>query len=457
MIKYVWKNLFDFRIKAIFVFQFLLLSLCSLISVYPVILIKKVVDLAVYGKTENINIILSVGIFYLSVQVARAILVAMSKYLSKYMQVKLSFNLQKNILEHIGKVKLENIKFSDSSQMSNTLLQDTQYISENIVEPFTEFISAVFTFGFGFYFISTINFYLALLVLPLGLISSITIKMVSKKSNKNISTQRETTALLWKSFSEGILGFIPLRFHGFINEYFKKVNSQGELLKNTSINQGKIESLSYFATSSLFMVTIGTIMIDSSVFVVQGSMTLGGLTAIMMYSHMLSDPLIQLQEINHKIQRLKVSLYRVLKIMDLPFEDEPQACENINEIELVNAEYVIDDHKILDNINLHINKGSSLIISGATGSGKTTLVNLMTGIYEGKPEMVIYKNDGKTINGKPNISYMLQDEYIFDDTIINNILIGNRNLTQVELDKIIEVCELGNIVGNHIGAIGDTD
>lgn len=352
-------------------------------------------------------------------------------------------------------MKLGNIKFSDSSQLSNTLIQDTQYVSENIVEPFTEFISSVFTFCFGFYFISTINIYLALLVLPLGLISSITIKIVSKKSNKNIATQRETTTSLWKSFSEGILGFIPLRFHGFIDEYFKKVNAQGELLKKTSINQGKIESLSYLATSSLFMVTIGVIMIASSIFVVQGSMTLGGLTAIMMYSHMLSDPLINLQEINHKIQRLKVSLFRAQKIMDLPVEETPQTHKNIDEIELANAKFAVDDHTILDNINLHINKASSLIISGATGSGKTTLVNLLTGIYEGKPGMVTYKNGGKVINGTPNVSYMLQDEYVFDDTITSNILIGNRNLTPGELERIIEVCELGDVARNHIGALGD--
>ncbi len=447
-------HIIDTRVKVLFFVQLLCQAACAVISVYPVLLIRDLVDLAVCGEFRNINKIISIGCFYLGIQIVHGLLSALTRYLAGWLQANASFTIEKYVFRHISKVSLESIKFSDSVRLSNILAQDSQFISENMVASFGELTKAVLSFLFGFYFVSSINPFLALIVLPLGLISSLVIKKISDTSYRNLLEQRENSTRLWKKFYEGIMGFLPLRFHDTMEQYSEKIEIQGKLLEKTTVKQGYLESLSSFATSTLFMVTIGLIMITAAIFVVRGSLTLGGLTAVMMYNHMLSDPLIKLQEINHRIQRLKVSLSRVHDMLNLPVETL-QEKGGIDEIQLAGAAWEADGHPILDHVDLHLFRGQSLMIAGASGTGKTTMANLLAGIYRCTNGEVRFGENRRWSSKKPKVSYMLQDEYLFDDTILRNIMIGNPNLSEETLRTILSVCELEEVAARHGGAVGD--
>lgn len=91
-------------------------------------------------------------------------------------------------------------------------------------------------------------------------------------------------------------------------------------MKKFILKQSKLDSLSYFALSSLFMMTIGGILIISSIFVVKGYVSIGGLTAIMMYNHLLVDPLVDSLQLQQSFIKLKISLKRINKIFDIPID-----------------------------------------------------------------------------------------------------------------------------------------
>lgn len=447
-------HIINTRVKVLFLIQLLFQAVCAVISVFPVLLVRDIVDLAAYGENRNIHKIICIGCIYLGIQIIHGFLTGVTKYLTSWLQANLSLTLEKHIFQHISKVSLQSIKFSDSVRLSNILAQDSQFISENVVASFGELVSAALSFLFGFYFVSSINRHLAFIVLPLGLISSVMIRRISDTSYKNLLEQRENSTRLWKTFYEGIMGFLPLRFHNTMDRYGEKIEIQGKLLEKTTVKQGYIESLSSFVTRTLFMVTIGLIMITSAIFVVRGSLTLGGLTAVMMYNHMLSDPLIKLQEVNHRIQRLKASLSRVRNMLSLPVETP---CEKggIDEIELAGVTWDIDGYPILTQVDLHMLKGQSLMITGASGTGKTTMANLLAGIYLPGDGKVIFRENQNLSPKKPKVSYMLQDEYLFDDTIRQNILTGNPTLSDETLRTIIAICELEDVITRHGEAVGE--
>lgn len=91
-------------------------------------------------------------------------------------------------------------------------------------------------------------------------------------------------------------------------------------MKKFILKQSKLDSLSYFALSSLFMMTIGGILIISSIFVVKGYVSIGGLTAIMMYNHLLLYPLVDSLQLQQSFIKLKISLKRINKIFDIPID-----------------------------------------------------------------------------------------------------------------------------------------
>lgn len=454
MIHYIWKQLLSSRAKIWLFLHMFLIAAGAFLGMYPIVLIRKVVDMAVAGMHENVGEIIKSGVFYLIVQTAQAGANAASQYIAKSLQAEITYSMQQEVFGHVCYVNLRGIRSGYSGKLSSILIQDTEFISENLVFSCTELVSAVLTFAFGFYFIAQINLYFVFLVLPLGLISSISIRAVSRKSFENLNEYREIYTKLWKSFHEGILGFFSLRLHDSMTPYFDKVTAQGKVMKQKMCTQGRLESLAYFVSNALFMITIGLIMILSSVFVVFGKMTLGGLTAVMMYNHMLSDPLLKIQEISHKLQRLKVSFLRILGILELPTE-ERKAVSGINEIKLVHAGFEIGGQTILADVNIRIGEGESVMVTGATGSGKTTLINLLAGIYPASSGQVIFKRDGENVDGMPRISYMLQDEYVFDDTLYENVAVGNKNLSMEEFCELLKICELEEVSASHSGSLGE--
>lgn len=455
MNKFVWKFLLNQKQKWFFILQTVLILIGALLSVCPIYFMEKVINAAVYSTNQSLKIIIFYGGIYLFLQIVRAYLVAKTEFLAKQKQAEITYNLQVDTFEQISKIKLNQIKFNSTSGISTTLIEDTQFVGENVITSYNELVSAIATFIFGVYFISKINPWLCLLILPLALISSIVIKKLAEQSYENLNEQREKSTELWSTFEEGILGFLSLRLHNDIKNYFSKIKNRGISLKNALERQAGLESRTYFCTSSLFMITIGCIMISSSIFIVNGKITVGGLTAIMMYNNLLSEPMIKLQDIVKKSQKLNVSANRLKKIFSHIEVDEDNVNDVVDKIMLENIYYKINGRSILENISLTISPKSSLMIHGETGSGKTTLVNIITGVYACTEGNIRYFYNDRKRDCRPRVSYMLQDEYLFNDTIYENICIGNRTATKENIDNIIKICKLSSVIKNHPEKIGE--
>ena len=454
MLKYI-KSLFDFQ-KSILL---LLIMICTVISAvfsfYPVILIQKIVDTASGNGANIFAIILNYGVLYLILQILNAAFSSLAKYLTELLQAKISLKAQLNLYRSLTRTQIQYIKNNHTSDLNNYLIKDTEYCAQNILSPYVRGISALLQFVFGFYFMSRINIYLTLIIIPLGLFSSLMIEAIRKKSEQNFTKQRRATELMWKTFTEGIYGFLPVKLHRVTETYYKKVSKNGESLADSQIRQSRLENLTYFCTSSLFMFSIGIILIISALMITKDIISVGGLTAILMYNHMLTDPLLETVSINQDLIRLKVSVGRLQQILNLPKDRENLPVVPVDEILLENISYDFESRTIIKDLTLNLKAPVSLAVFGKTGAGKTTLVNLITHIYTPRKGHVQYRWKGSVVQGLPKISYLIQDEYLFDDTITNNIMIANPSLPEEDFKEIVRECHLAEVLKNHSGTIGE--
>ncbi|MEY8430517.1 ABC transporter transmembrane domain-containing protein, partial [Lachnospiraceae bacterium 48-42] len=219
MTKYI-KSLFDFQ-KSILL---LLIMICTVISAvfsfYPVILIQKIVDTASGNGANIFAIILNYGVLYLILQILNAAFSSLAKYLTELLQAKISLKAQLNLYRSLTRTQIQYIKNNHTSDLNNYLIKDTEYCAQNILSPYVRGISALLQFVFGFYFMSRINIYLTLIIIPLGLFSSLMIEAIRKKSEQNFTKQRKATELMWKTFTEGIYGFLPVKLHRVTETYY---------------------------------------------------------------------------------------------------------------------------------------------------------------------------------------------------------------------------------------------
>lgn len=185
--------------------------------------------------------------------------------------------------------------------------------------------------------------------------------------------------------------------------------------------------------------------------VINGAMNLGEITAFIVYLGILIWPVIAFGWVTNIVQQAEASMKRLNKIFAEPYEidDNEQTDYSIKdikgEIELRNVSFRYSDvlPNVLININLKIPVGSTLAIIGHTGSGKTTLINLIPRLYDVTEGQILI--DGVDVRKIPldvlrkNIGFVPQESFLFSDNIFNNIGYG---LREINKEKIIEVSKI---------------
>ena len=200
--------------------------------------------------------------------------------------------------------------------------------------------------------------------------------------------------------------------------------------------------------NSVFMasiIVVGGILINNSL-MTSGEMASFILAAVLAYA-----PLKSLSGINFTIQLSLISSERIFQILDVPnpiIENDHKKkklppFKNQIEISIQSFSYQ-GKKKILHDINLTIPKGKVIALVGKTGSGKTTLVNLLSRLYDLKKDDGFIKIDGQDIRNvklaslRQQISVVSQEAILFNDTIENNIAYGQTKYSHKKLEKIVE-------------------
>jgi ATP-binding cassette subfamily B multidrug efflux pump len=187
--------------------------------------------------------------------------------------------------------------------------------------------------------------------------------------------------------------------------------------------------------------------------VLLGHMDVGGFAAFNIYMVQLTFPVIALGWVVNIFQRGTASMVRINEILveQSEIKDAAEACDLpiAGEIEFRGLDFSYNGKPVLHNLNLRIPPGSSLAIVGPTGSGKTTLVNLIPRIYDAEPGMVLI--DGRPIRDyslaslRKNIGFVPQETFLFSDRIRENIALGVDSATD---QQIHEAAEAANIAAD---------
>src|SRR6202044_1301907 len=184
--------------------------------------------------------------------------------------------------------------------------------------------------------------------------------------------------------------------------------------------------------------------------VLAGRMEIGGFAAFNIYMLQLTFPVIALGWVINIFQRGTASLIRLNEILQQQPEikDETAAGDRQvkGEIEFRGLNFAYDGKPVLHDLNLRIPAGSSMAIVGPTGSGKTTLVNLIPRIYDAAPGMVLI--DGRPIREfsleslRKNIGLVPQETFLFSDRIRENIALGLESATDQEIHEAAEAANI---------------
>jgi len=280
----------------------------------------------------------------------------------------------------------------------------------------------------------------SLSTIPLLLIATNVFKNNIKKTFNDVRTE---VAALNVFVQEHLTG---MRMVQVFNREEKEMEGFREI--NKKHREANVKSVWYYSiffpvVEILSAVSIGLIVWWGAGDVMEGTATFGMLVAFIMYINLLFRPIRELADKFNTLQMGMVSSERIFKVFDTPTGIKEQGTRDAGtikgDVEFKNVWFAYNDEEwVLKNVSFNVNSGETIAFVGATGSGKTTIINLINRFYEiNKGEILI---DGINIKEyrvetlRKKIAVVLQDVFLFSDNIKNNVTLGDPNIT----DKMLQ-------------------
>ncbi|MDN9636892.1 ABC transporter ATP-binding protein/permease [Clostridioides difficile] len=461
----------------------LLLSFIMVIIVAIVDLVQPQVTRMIVDEgigTKDANLLLKLMFIYGAAGVSSAILYLLLSYLYSAIKKNVTVDIKIKLLNHLSKL---SGKYYSNIKTGNiiSIIESDIFIIENFgAELAFSILVNIFTASMALFFLVRMQVDLFLIVLILQIILSIFQNKFTKLISKNTREIREDSGSLSNKIQEYVSNIKNVvvsksRMKFFSSYLSEEKNLIRKYLKLDLIMNGNIaiaKSISILVTVSIYGV--------GGYKIISGNMTIGELLAFQQYTNMFIGPCISIVRANTRIQQAKASLDRVYSVIDeeidikvnnrgLRIEDKEcniiefkniyfsykeigkKKLQNLEQDEQIDCTYedIETDSYILSNINITFRKGETTALIGESGSGKSTIVNLLYRLWDiQKGEITIDGINIKNINLKSlrkSINIVTQDMLMFDDTIRNNISI-NKSLSDEELKNICSVVGMNDFI-----------
>lgn len=426
--------------------------LCSFFTTYPIKLIEYLIN-ACFNKDNLSQILLLGGIYFLFqlLQVASSGLVS---FLTAKLETKIGHNIRTDLYKKIERLPLAFFDKNSTSDLMYRLIQDSSITVMGVLKPITFLILSSLQFIMGFYFMSSISLNMSLMIVPIG-IGLIFLSLKSgPKIQKLTEKQRQASEQLWNKFNEGVKGIKEIKSFCNENHFANTVNSSSEQVNSNTMNLQKFVIFTDKIYSSLFMGIIAFIMVYGGIQVSLGKLSMGGLSALMMYNGMLIDPMLSFFEFYQQMQQIDVSIKKIFSIMNEAEENyaeyEQTKAQFMDSIAVEHVDFSYNDRKVLSDISLTIKKGEHTAFVGLSGSGKSTLCKLIIRLYS--PKSGTISMDGRNLENIPLhdlrsiCGIVFQDVFLFSGSIRENLCMVKSDASEEELLQIIKIACLDSVI-----------
>lgn len=367
-------------------------------------------------------------------------------------------NLRNDVQKKIHKLPVKYFDDEATGNLMSRMTTDVEAISTGLQQTLGAILNALFLITFITIFMFMLNSTLAIigvLMVPLSLIIAL---IIVRQSQKIFTKRFEAFGVLSGFLQEQYTGYKDILLYNKQEKAihnFKEANEQlSKLVFKSNYVSGLlmpvVSGLTYF--SIILIILVGAKMMIEGTLVGGKVLELGVLQAFIRYMWQLSNPIIQLSQMSVIMQSMQAANKRIFDFLLLEDEinvidekiDLPQVKGDIT-FENVSFGYT-EDKYVLKNISFKAYAGQTIAIVGPTGSGKTTLINLLMRFYEVTSGRILL--DGVDISKidkdvlRKHFGMVLQDTWLFKGSIIDNIKYGRDNATK---EDVIKASRLANI------------
>ena len=290
--------------------------------------------------------------------------------------------------------------------------------------------------------------YISLAILPLMVIIT---RFFQKRLKKAFGDERTWTANQNSFVQERLSGMTLIQVFNRQQAEFKKFDEINITLKSALLRTVFIFSLFFPVVELISSLFLGFILLYGGFITIKA----GAVIAFIQYISMLIRPLRQIADRFNNIQRGIVGAERVLGVMDedftLPNQGKIVKNHFDGKIEFQNVHFAYDENQeVLKGISFKVNPGETVAIVGATGAGKSTIISLITRLYDINSGKILLDDvdlkDYELYNLRSHIGVVLQDVFLFHGSIFENLSFGDDTITLEKIRKIAKEIEVDDFI-----------
>ena len=352
-----------------------------------------------------------------------------------------SYKLRKEISHKLNRLPMSYYDKQNTGDIMSVITNDIDTLQLNLNQSATQLVSSIVTLIGIFIMMCTINVTLAIitaLVLP---VASIIVMLIVKKSQKHFINQQNYLGSVDGEVEEMISGHTVIKAFNAEEKSMKNFDQDNNKLCDAGFKAQFLSGLMHPIMNFVSNLNYTIIAILGAIFAINGKITVGNIQSFIQYSRNFTNPIAQLAQISNLIQSMIAASERVFEFLEQEeyIDEGAKDCSKVKgNIEFKHVQFGYDKNKlIIKDFNAKVNSGEKIAIVGPTGAGKTTMVKLLMRFYELNGGEILL--DGVNIKDYKREYYetvfamVLQDTWLFNGTILDNLRYGNLNASDKEV------------------------
>ncbi len=413
-------------------------------------------NLVYYGEALSMSDIIDIGIFLIVIYVLGCVCTYIANVIIGHVCFKTSKKLRKEISEKINRLPLSYLDQKPYGDILSTVTNDIDTIGQTLQNSASSLVNAIVLFIGSLIMMFVTNWIMAFAAIIATIIGFALMFLIIGKSQKYFGMQQSKLGELDGVVEEVYSGQNIVKTYNAKDEVKAKFEDVNTKLYNSawkaSFISGIMQPLMGFIGNLGYVV----VCVVGAVLFMNGSIEFGVITAFMIYVRYFTNPLSQIAQAMTNIQTAAAASERVFDFLEqdeISNEDEKNVKipEIKGDVKISHVKFGYEpEREIIHDFSADIKAGQKVAIVGPTGAGKTTIVNLLMRFYEVNSGKI--KIDGIPISDMTRtqlrdiFSMVLQDTWLFEGTVRENLIYNKKGITDEDLDRVCEACGLTHFI-----------
>lgn len=446
----LWGYLKTYRYAVIFA------TLLKILSVVMSVVEPYILGLAITELTANLTDMMKgvpgaqinasyVG-WVMIIYLFRGVLYELGSYFSNYYMTNAVQStiedMRNDLSEKINRIPVSYFDKHQFGDLLGRFTSDVETVSNALQQSFLQIVNAIFTLILVIAMVLYLNLTLGLIVIGSIPITFFGAQFIMKKSQPYFKQQADALGALNGFVQENLSGFNVLKLYvreESSQEDFRKITRR---LQKVGFKANFISGLMMPVLNAISDLTYLLVALVGALQVLAGRLTVGNMQAYVQYVWQINQPIQNFSQLASTLQSAKSSLDRVFQVLDEPDEvlgkNEALKKDLTGQVSFNHVDFqYVENKPLIRDFNLEVNPGEMVAIVGPTGAGKTTLINLLMRFYDVTKGSITV--DGYDIRDLSRQDYrkqfgmVLQDAWLYEGTIKENLRFGNLDATDEEI------------------------